>query len=173
MSAYCYQQCMTCVACAIHDLDNHQAHLKHLNETTLILTQSALTTTCRMEFYQVLVDLDISSLDPIFCKCTARGNNRTVAFEDDVIIIRAGEDALEHCAKFGEQLKEEANRKRGQAEEKDLKGIRIYNDAMESFNQALSRLEPGQELISYETLTRGYKLNFDGITKEELRSLQN
>ena len=56
--------------------------------------------------------------------------------------------------------------------EEDLDFIKErFNETEGRFQDALHRLKPGENLVSYETLTRGYRLDFEVLTDAELESL--
>ncbi|PGG95397.1 hypothetical protein AJ80_09967 [Polytolypa hystricis UAMH7299] len=166
------QRWMSCIAHAVHDLETHQTHLEHLDQTVLVLTQFHYTTACLSMFYELLLGLGINSFNEIFCECVSRGSNRTTLM-DDVVVIRVGRDAINHCTELGEFLLNEINRKRGLVEDKFLKDIqKRFELVVEEFQTVSNSLNHGENLVSYEILTRGYRLQFAQMTDEELGSLQ-
>lgn len=148
-------------------------HLKGLDESLSVLQQLYLTATCLSMFYRRLRDFGVDRYQQNECGCIGQGSNRMSSWLDDIVIIRVGQDAMEHFALFGEQLLKEIIRRRGPEEDKNnLEDIsRTYEDVEGRFRATLQHLQPGEKLISYETLTRGYRLDFMGMSDEGLGQL--
>lgn len=49
--------------------------------------------------------------------------------------------------------------------------MKRYEDTEECLRIALSRLRYDEDLVSFETLTRGYRLEFDGMTGDAIERL--
>lgn len=93
---------------------------------------------------------------------------------DDIVIIRVGEDAIGHFAMFGEKLLQEIARRRSLEEDKSLEEIsRAYEDVEGRFQAALHHLKHGEDIISFETVTRGYRLNFAGTSQAGLEKIDS
>lgn len=163
---------MSCVACAIRDLDDHLTHLESLNTDELVSLQLHLTKDCLLMYCKLLRDLGIDSYPQKYCECIMWGSNRTRPWLDDIVIIRFGQDAMQHCSKTGAQLLENIARKRMLADYKGLPDyMKRYEDTEECLRIALSRLRYDEDLVSFETLTRGYRLEFDGMTGDAIERL--
>lgn len=156
----------------MYSLRDYLTHLRSLDETRLVLEQQLCTVTCLETYFAILKELRVSSLQQTSCKCTSRGSNRTGHYPDDISVTRAGQAALNHFSKFGEQLLKEIDQKQGSMKEEDLDFIKErFNETEGRFQDALHRLKPGENLVSYETLTRGYRLDFEVLTDAALESL--
>jgi hypothetical protein len=163
---------MACITSAIRDLKKHETHLKGLNESVSVLQQLYLTTTCLSMFLGRLRGFGVDRYTQDECGCIDHGSNRRSSWLDDIVVIRAGQDALEHYAMFGEKLLEEIIRRRGLEEDKSLEDIsKTYEDVEGRFRTTLQSLQHGETLILYETLTRGYRLDFVGMFNEGLEQL--
>lgn len=163
---------MACVNRAIQDLHEHGAHLKTLDQTTLIVTQSLFTMTCLDVYFSVLVDLGVTSFQQSSCECTNPRNDGEFS-PDDIVITRVGEVAQSHFFMFSEGLLKEINHKEGTAESGEVQRAKdIHDDVVKRFWDVVESLTPDKTLVSYQKLTRGYRLDFDGLTEEELKRLQ-
>lgn len=163
---------MACVSCAIRDLEKHRNHLDSLDESVSVLQQLHLTATCLLMFYERLHDFGVDRYQQNECGCLRQGSNRTSSWQDDIVIIRIGQDAMEHFARFGEQLLKEITRRRGLREDKSLEEIsRTYEDVEGRFQAVLHHLQYGENIISFEIITRGYRLDFMGMSQAGLGQL--
>lgn len=80
---------------------------------------------------------------------------------------------MTHFSRFGESLLEEIARRRTLDEDKSLKIIsRTFEDVEGRFRAALDGLQHGENLMSFEIVTRGYRLDFMGMSQAGLRQLQ-
>ena len=166
------RRCMACVSCAIRDLEKHRVHLNGLDESVPVLLQLHLTSTCLLMFNERLRDFGVDRYQQNECGCLDQGSNRMSSWKDDIVIIRVGQDAMEHFAKFGEKLLKEISRRRRLEEDKSLEEIsRTYEDVEGRFQAALHHLEHGEDIISFEILTRGYRLDFMGMSQAGLGQL--
>ena len=166
------RRCMACITSAIRDLEKHETHLNGLNESGSVLQRLYLTTTCLSMLLGRLRDFGVDRYSQNECRCIDHGSNRRSSWLDDIVIIRVGQDALEHYAIFGEKLLEEITRRRGMEEDKSLEDIsKTYEDVEGRFRTTLQRLQHGERLMLYETLTRGYRLDFMGMSNEGLEQL--
>lgn len=163
---------MACIACSIRDLEKHQVHLNRLGESVSVLQQLHLTGTCLVMFYERLHEFGVDRYQQTECGCIGQGSNRMSSWMNDIVILRVGQDAMEHFAMFGELLLKEIRRRRGLEGDKILGDIsRTYEDVEGRFRATVQDLQHGEELISYETLTRGYRLDFMGMSNASLRQL--
>ena len=137
-----------------------------------VMTQGLYAATCLEVFQNNFRHLGITSTPQSFCECISRGSNRSIRYPDDICIIRSGDAALNHFSEIGERLLEEVGRKDGSAEQGDLEGTKArFKEVENRFQEALRCLGPGESLVSYETLTRGYHLDFTGLTEGSLAKL--
>lgn len=155
-------RCMACIACAIRDLEKHQTHLAHLDESIPFLWQRMATAKCLEMFYDRLCDFGVDSFNLNVCGCIGQGSNRTSSWLDDIVIVRAGEPAMDHLAQLGESLLGEVSGRRGFEEEISKR----YKDLIEGFQTTLEDLQRDEILISREILTRGYRLEFEALALE-------
>jgi hypothetical protein len=163
---------MACITCAIRDLEKHQTHLKGLNESMSILQQLYITSTCLSMFLERLRDFGVDRYSLNECGCTGHENNRMSSWPDDIVITRVGHDALEHYAMFGETLLQQITLRRGLEGDKSLEDItKTYEDTERRYRATLRRLQRNEKLISYETMTRGYRIDFMGMSNEALKQL--
>ncbi|BCR83585.1 uncharacterized protein ACHE_10987A [Aspergillus chevalieri] len=152
-------RCMDCLSRAVDDLGKHETHLKGLKSLDLsVLLQITATQTCLLLYKNRLRDFEIGSLPSTspFCDCISRGSNRTSSSPNDIIIIRLGESAKNRLAEYGELLLQEISQ--GHARKEDISAR--YKVVQERFERALKDLRRDEELELYETLTRGYRLDF-------------
>jgi hypothetical protein len=163
---------MSCVACAIRDLDDHLTHLECIDTDELVLLQLHLTKDCLLMYCEQLRDLGIDSYPRKYCECIMWGSNQTRPWLDDIVIVRFGQDAIQHCSRTGAQLLENIVRKRILRDNKELAdSMKRYEDTEERLRIALSRLRHDENLVSFETLTRGYRLEFGGMTGDAMERL--
>jgi hypothetical protein len=163
---------MSCVACAIRDLDDHLTHLECIDTDELVLLQLHLTKDCLLMYCEQLRDLGIDSYPRKYCECIMWGSNQTRPWLDDIVIVRFGQDAIQHCSRTGAQLLENIVRKLILRDNKELAdSMKRYEDTEERLRIALSRLRHDENLVSSETLTRGYRLEFGGMTGDAMERL--
>lgn len=94
------------------------------------------------------------------------------SWKDDIIISRVGQDAMEHFARFGEMLLKEIARRRTIEGDKSLADIMsTFKDVENSFQSTLHALRRGEDIISMEMVTRGYRLEFMGMSQAALSQL--
>ncbi|KAL4935498.1 hypothetical protein BDV06DRAFT_206858 [Aspergillus oleicola] len=161
-----YDLCMACVARSMHSLGDYNAHLRSLEATMPVITQGCYAATCLEVFQNNFRHLGITSPSQSFCECISLGSNRSIQYPDDICIIRSGDAALNHFSEIGERLLKEVSRKDGSAEQGGLEEIKArFKEVENRFQKALQCLGPGETLVSYETLTRGYHLDFTGLTE--------
>lgn len=165
-------RCMACISCAIRDLEKHRAHLNELDESVFVLQQLQLTSQCLVIFYEQLRDFGIDIYQQNECGCTGQGSNRMSSSLDDIAIIRAGQDAMEHFARLGEHLLEEITHRRGMTQDKSLKEIsRTFEDLDRRFRVTLDDLQRDENIVSFEIVSRGWRLDFMGMHPAGLRQL--
>lgn len=172
MMTHVYQRCMACVDRAMHDLDEHRAYLESLDQTLLVMQQSLYTTTCLNVYSSVLRDLGITSFQQTSCECTSQENSDK-SYPDDIVITRVGQVARDHFFMFTDGLLKEINRKEGTVEKQEVQRANdIHDDVVKRFWDVVEDLTPGETLVSHQRLTRGYRLEFDGLTEDALKDLQ-
>lgn len=154
---------MTSIAHAIHDLEEHLTHLKCLPESALVLRQLLVTTNYLFWYKDRLRDLGVDSYEQVDCGCIGRGSNRTSSWPDDIVIIRVGQNAINHFLSFGEHLSIDISQKDLACETHVDSSLNRYKELEANFRDALSHLSHDEALVSRETVTRGYRLDFEGI----------
>jgi len=165
-------RCLECVSSAIRDLQKHQAHLNNLDDSVIISSQRLVTSTCLSLFYKRLLGFGVDRHTQQDCGCLAQGSNRMSSWKDDIIISRVGQDAMEHFARFGEMLLKEIARRRTIEGDKSLADIMsTFKDVENSFQSTLHELRRGEDIISMEMVTRGYRLEFMGMSQAALSQL--
>lgn len=165
-------RCMACVSSAIRDLEKHQAHLNTLDDSVIILSQGLATSACLSLFYKRLLGFGVDRHLRQDCGCVAQGSNRISSWKDDITISRVGRDAMEHFASFGEMLLKEITRRRTIEGDKSLADIMsTFNDMEKSFQSTLHELHRDEYIMSKETVTRGYRLEFMGMSQAGLLKL--
>lgn len=166
------QRCMACIFCAIRGLEEHRAHLNSLDESLNIIQQLHYTSMCLSMFYGRLRGFGVDRYSQHGCDCLGQGSTRTSSWKEDIILIRIGDDALGHFSSCGENLLQEVIRRRCQGEYKIVEDIsKAYEDVEGRFRTALRHLDHGELLISFEILTRGYRLDFMGMSPASLGQL--
>lgn len=159
-----YNLCMSCVARSMHILEEYRKHLGSLDQDAFVMCQILWASTCHQVYQEFFQKLGINSLPSSFCDCVSRGSNRSIRYQEDICITRAGDAALNHFAAIGEKFIEEVNRKHDSSDNGDLERTKErFRELANRFREALRCLEPGETLVSYEILTRGYWLDFTGL----------
>ncbi|OJJ83809.1 uncharacterized protein ASPGLDRAFT_47491 [Aspergillus glaucus CBS 516.65] len=151
---------MTCISHAVHDLRKHKTHLEGLDQSVFL--QRTVTETYLSIYDNRLRDIGVDPLPPTSptCDCIGHGSNRTSSSANDIIIIRLGEAAMNRFPEYGELLLQEISQRRVRGD-KNLGDIsKRYEVVQERFQRALGYLQHGEKLELYETLTRGYRLDF-------------
>lgn len=155
---------MDCISRALHDLREHKTHLEGLEGLEgldqSVFLQKTVTGTCLLLYNNRLRDFEVDSLPSTSptCDCISHGSNRTSSSANDIIIIRLGKSAMNRFAEYGELLLQEISQGHG---DKNLEDIsKRYKVVQERFLRALGDLRHGEKLVLYETLTRGYRLDF-------------
>lgn len=124
-------------------------------------------------FYEQLRDFGVDRYQSNECGCLDQGSNRISSWKDDIVISRVGKDAMAHFARFGENLLNKIARRRSLDEDRSLEEIsRTFEDVEGRFRAALDSLEHGEDIISFEIVTRGYRLDFMGMFQAGLRQLR-
>jgi hypothetical protein len=84
----------------------------------------------------------------------------------------AGHYALEHFAMLGEAMLEEIRQRAGLEDDTILEDIsERYVDLERRFRVALKDLARDQALVSRETITRGYRFEFQGMAYTKIRQV--
>jgi hypothetical protein len=123
-------------------------------------------------FYDRLRGFGVDRYSQHGCECLSQGSTRTSSWNDDIVLIRIGDDALGHFASFGENLLQEIIRRRLHGKDKIVEDIsKAYDDVEGRFRAALRNLDHDEHLISFEILTRGYRLDFMGMSQAGLGQL--
>ena len=75
---------------------------------------------------------------------------------------------------FTDGLLKEINCKEGTVENQEVQRAKDIHDddVVKLFWDVVEGLTPDKTLVSYQKLTRGYRLEFDGMTEEVLKHLQ-
>lgn len=160
-------KCMKCVRRAIHDLAAYKAQMETLGDSEVFLLRRYMATHCQIMFYECLLAMGVHTLVNGLCDCIHYGSNRVSSNPDDIVTVRHGSDAMDHFAVLGEQLLEEIYLRQNFLRDNSGDHTTLsflsdrYRDLQDRFHAVLKRLGPGEVLISRETITRGYKLEFD------------
>lgn len=166
-------RCLACAASAIRDLEDHRIHIECLHESELGLKHYDLVNACLSMYSEQLGDLGHDFHPQDYCECVLTGSNHKTPRHDDIVIVRVGQEAMGHFSELGAQLLEDMARarKRGPGNRGVNVILKKYEDLEERFRGSLCSLRRDKTLVTYETLTRGYQLDFVGMTDEGLARL--
>ena len=118
----------------------------------------------RFDFSRAVYDFEIDRYQQNEGGRSGEGRNRMSSWLNDIVIVRVGQDAMEHFAGFDEHLLKEISRQRVLQETKVGDISRTYEDVEGRFRVTLQHLQHGEKLISYKILTRGFRLDFIGMS---------
>lgn len=102
---------MACIACAISGLERHEKHLALLDESQSILSQRIATMTCLSMYSDRLRDFGVNKYVQSERGNVSHESNYRSFWQDDIVIMRTGEDAAEHFAQFVELMVREFDRR--------------------------------------------------------------